>query len=163
MESIGIHTVEVETIWQALAVRTIRNQCCEYMTIDSKKIGIARQVLWFYRKYLPAKKRGELIVYLAYFRGKPAGYGLIRGRTVHPVISGGVAKKWRGMGVGGQLFRFLAREASRMERVVGRRAVFLEVRADNPIALALYTKIGFVEKMREGGIISMQFDYGEFG
>src|SRR5216683_3505567 len=107
--------VEVKTIWQALKMRKIRNECREFMTQDKSEIGFFRQIRWFENIYKSRRSNNEMIAYLGLIEGKPMAYGLIRGRNVHPILSGGIIERYRGNGLGKELFGFLMREASRGE------------------------------------------------
>ena len=159
-----LDVLPVETLWQALRMRKLRNQCRQFMTQDTSKISLIRQIRWFYNVYLVKKNNGEMIAYLGYMKKKPVAYGIIRDLKTRPTASIGVAKKYRGHGIGKTLFRFLTDEASRgdMSRRIGDKTVFLEVREENKKALHMYCSLGYVEKARNNGIIFMQKDYGEF-
>jgi ribosomal-protein-alanine N-acetyltransferase len=76
--------------------------------------------------------------------GRLVGYGGIRaanGSTDADIQTIAIAESARGRGRGRRLLETLLAEASRR----GVREVFLEVRADNPVAQALYASEGFFE------------------
>jgi ribosomal-protein-alanine N-acetyltransferase len=76
--------------------------------------------------------------------GRLVGYGGIRaakGSTDADIQTIAIAESARGRGRGRALLATLLAEASRR----GVREVFLEVRADNPVAQALYASEGFIE------------------
>ena len=76
--------------------------------------------------------------------GRLAGYAGLRaarGSTDADIQTITIAEDARGRGRGRALLRTLLAEASRR----GIREVFLEVRADNPVAQALYASEGFAE------------------
>jgi len=152
----------VENVREALAIRTIRNECREFMTRDKRKIGITQQVNWFMRTYLPKKREGIVTAYLGYYEDKPVAYGMIRIEYGRPLLTGGLLEKYRGKGLGKQLFEYLTKEASIENNKYKSRSVFLEVLETNFVAKNLYIKLGFVEKDKANGIISMQKDWGEF-
>ncbi|TSD12984.1 ribosomal-protein-alanine N-acetyltransferase [Curtobacterium sp. KBS0715] len=68
-----------------------------------------------------------------------AGLSSLAGNPVADVQTIAVAADQRGKGLGRVLFTELLDEARRR----GVREVFLEVRADNPVAQAMYTAFGF--------------------
>jgi ribosomal-protein-alanine N-acetyltransferase len=76
--------------------------------------------------------------------GRVVGYGGIRaakGSTDADIQTIAIAESARGRGRGRALLATLLAEASRR----GVREVFLEVRADNPVARGLYESLGFEE------------------
>jgi ribosomal-protein-alanine N-acetyltransferase len=68
-----------------------------------------------------------------------AGFSSLPGGTDGDVQTIAVAADHRGQGLGRALFGALLAEAGRR----GVRSVFLEVRADNPVAQAMYRSFGF--------------------
>lgn len=90
--------------------------------------------------YLVAEEDAEIVGY-AGLRAAPANadQGDIQTLAVVPTF--------RGQGLGRQLLGQLIDEAE--DR--GVRALFLEVRADNPVAIALYDSVGFHEIDRRHG------------
>lgn len=79
--------------------------------------------------------------------GRVVGYGgvrAVRGSSDADIQTIAMAEVWRGRGRGRTLLRALADLA----RERGARELFLEVRADNPAAEALYVSEGFVEISR---------------
>ena len=89
-----------------------------------------------------ASPHGRYIV--AVDAGRVMGYGGVRavqGSTDADIQTIAIAETARGCGRGRTLLRALLEIA----RERGAREVFLEVRADNPVAAALYASEGFVE------------------
>ncbi|MEU5883661.1 ribosomal protein S18-alanine N-acetyltransferase [Spirillospora sp. NPDC047279] len=73
--------------------------------------------------------------------GEIVGYaGLFAAGGQADVQTIGVSAAWRGAGIGAALLERLLDEAGRRHS----EAVFLEVRADNPPAIRLYERYGFV-------------------
>uniref|UniRef100_A0A942SXN9 Ribosomal protein S18-alanine N-acetyltransferase n=1 Tax=Neobacillus citreus TaxID=2833578 RepID=A0A942SXN9_9BACI len=68
-----------------------------------------------------------------------AGLSSLAGNPVADVQTIAVSADHRGQGIGRALFTELLAEAARR----GVREVFLEVRADNPVAQSMYTRFGF--------------------
>jgi ribosomal-protein-alanine acetyltransferase len=83
--------------------------------------------------YVVVEEAGRLIGY--------AGMRAPRGAADADIQTIAIAESGRGRGRGRALLRTLLEEAARR----GVRNVFLEVRADNPVAQALYTSEGFFE------------------
>lgn len=150
----------VTNILDALAMRKIRNECREFMTQDVEKIGLLRQVHWFYNSYSRWMKEGSAIAFVGWVdQTNPIAYGLIRDLdTGITIISGGVRKAYRGRGYGLELFTYLTERASHMEGVE-KRPVYLEVLDANKIAQSLYKKLGYEEIQKDHGIITMVKKY----
>jgi ribosomal-protein-alanine acetyltransferase len=83
--------------------------------------------------YVVVEEAGRLIGY--------AGMRAPRGAADADIQTIAIAESGRGRGRGRALLRTLLEEAARR----GVRNVFLEVRADNPVAQSLYTSEGFFE------------------
>ncbi|SDH60385.1 ribosomal protein S18-alanine N-acetyltransferase [Microbacterium pygmaeum] len=83
--------------------------------------------------YLVVEEAGNLIGY--------AGLRAVKGATDADIQTIAIAASARGRGRGRALVTDLLAEAARR----GTRDVFLEVRADNPVAQALYASEGFTE------------------
>lgn len=86
--------------------------------------------------YVVDEEAGRLVGY--------AGLRAVRGATDADVQTITIAAGSRGRGRGRALLRALLVEAAAR----GARDVFLEVRADNPVAQALYASEGFIEIAR---------------
>ena len=86
--------------------------------------------------YLVAEEAGRLVGY--------GGVRVPRGAADADIQTIAIAEAARGAGRGRTLLRALLGEA----RECGAREMFLEVRADNPVAEALYASEGFVEIAR---------------
>ena len=152
----------VETIRDSARMRIIRNECREFMTRDTSKIGIFRQAKWFIKTYRPLKERGVMTAYLGWYNKRAVAYGIVRYESDRPLISGGLLKQYRGKGLGRRLFSFLTEKASEENGKKKVRSVFLEVLATNRVALSLYEQLGYVRKAVDDGVIHMQKDWGEF-
>lgn len=159
MENLTIK--EIKSFKDALALRKIRNQCREFMTRNKNSISYLKQFEWFYSIYMTSSS-DELFAFLLMLDDKAIGYGLIRDRASRPLISGGLAKEYRGKGYGEKLFKIVTDMASRTSSGKGTRSVFLEVLTTNTAAIKLYEKLGFVTKVSSQEILYMQKDYGEF-
>jgi ribosomal-protein-alanine N-acetyltransferase len=99
---------------------------------------------------------------LAMVDGTPAGYALTllrEGSTVARLYSIVVDPAWRGLGLGAALLA----DAQEQARKAQRTRLRLEVREDNPAAIALYRREGFVEFGRhenyyEDGCAALRFE-----
>ncbi|PID96130.1 MAG: ribosomal-protein-alanine N-acetyltransferase [Actinomycetales bacterium] len=90
---------------------------------------------------LAARPRRDYVVARA-ASGDLAGYaGLDHGGPTADVMTVAVLAAYRGLGLGDLLVEWLVDTA----RARGAEALLLEVRADNPAALALYQRHGFAE------------------
>lgn len=88
--------------------------------------------------------------------GALAGYAIVllhRRRRAARIYSLAVAAEFSGQGLGGALVEAACEAARR----AGRRAISLEVRADNPRAIALYGRHGFAET----GTVADYYEDGE--
>jgi ribosomal-protein-alanine acetyltransferase len=83
--------------------------------------------------YVVDEEAGRLVGY--------AGLRAVQGATDADIQTIAIAESARGRGRGRALLRSLLTEAARR----GARDLFLEVRADNPVAQALYASEGFLE------------------
>jgi ribosomal protein S18 acetylase RimI-like enzyme len=147
----------VNTFCQALKMRSIRNECRENMTQDTSYISLTRQIKWFWKSYLSARKKGDMLGMLArdQVTGKVVGYGLIRkDRNNRVWISGGLSKKYRGMGYGKPLFSFITKFA-----LIENKEVFLEVLTKNTIAYNIYLSLGYKRFCEAELIIYMKKEY----
>lgn len=131
-----LETVEVKSLWQALILRSIRNECRQWMTHYSKKISLMQQIGWWFNQYTPRRERGGLFCYLFYLDGEAVGYGLASVKTDGVWISGGLRERARGKGLGTQLFGWL------VERW-GHERMWLDVFETNTAGITIYKKLGF--------------------
>jgi ribosomal-protein-alanine acetyltransferase len=83
--------------------------------------------------YVVDEEAGRLVGY--------AGLRAVQGATDADIQTIAIAESARGRGRGRALLRSLLTEAARR----GAKDLFLEVRADNPVAQALYASEGFLE------------------
>jgi GNAT superfamily N-acetyltransferase len=146
---------EVQSGVQALAVALIRNECREFMTNDTSALDVGRQ-LEFYRKLQKPKSASTLyIMFTAHECFVPCGYGILKrgpGRKV--CLTGGLAKPFRGQGLGKALFQGLINIATKKHL-----RPWLTVLRSNQRAVRLYLKLGFkiTEARRGSGIYTMEY------
>ena len=97
-----MYTVAVHSLKDIFTVRSIRNSCCQFMTRDTRKIGIIEQLLWAIR--YQKNKYFNIWCYLAVDERKTVGYTLVRRIDGKFWISGGLVPQARGRGLGKNLF-----------------------------------------------------------
>jgi ribosomal protein S18 acetylase RimI-like enzyme len=151
-DDLKIEAIEVTTEAHAEMVRQVRNECRAYMTRDTDSIGPEKQRAWFHDL---DKKANRLFVF--YVTGVDSccgacwstagGYGLCRLIAGKWWVSGGLSSEFQGKGLGKALFGHLL-------SVTG-TPCWLEVLEHNTRAMNTYKRLGFVEKSREAGIVTM--------
>jgi ribosomal-protein-alanine N-acetyltransferase len=106
----------------------------EETTFDHDRVSRAQ-----WRRHLRSESASVLVGERS---GKPIGCVLLffrRGTSIARLYSIAVARRARGQGLGAALLRAAEREARRR----GCKSMRLEVRTDNPAAVALYEKHGY--------------------
>lgn len=153
VKEVTLHRVVTPT--QALAAALIRNECCQWMTGNSRKRSVGSQLKWF------SAKPANLDLYLV-FDGEtvnPVGYAVIqlKGGTWKDGawwLTGGIAAHKRGQGYGKALFQYLI--AACGMGVNG--DIWLSVLKTNRRAISLYKKLNFVTKKTTKRLFVMQYD-----
>ncbi len=129
----------VDSLRDALQVRTLRNSCREYLTNHTVHIGVPQQLLWYFQYYRDAKQTEQYRLYLWYDDlGLPVGYGALSLEDGKLLITECVGTKHRGLGHGGLILACLVRIA-REEK----RDLVAEIWATNKASVALHEKAGF--------------------
>jgi len=144
--------IKATSIIHAYHLMRIRNSCRGYMTNSQDKINILSQLKWFYTQK-------EYECYLGYVGNKPVAYGLIwvgntsvlvKNRKEHPYVSGGLLPKFRGQGLGRELFKFLTERACEL-----RGYSYLTVFQYNRRAIQVYKSLGYSIVGEEGNTYHM--------
>jgi len=130
----------------ALKMRIVRNECRGFMTGNSSKIGLFRQVFWWYRR--PRGIRPYVIVNDS---GDVIGYALMKVDGRHAWLTAGLLSESRGFGIGTNVFRALCHVAGLFGLIPA-----LEVFESNAPGRAVYAKLGFKEVHRNGPVITME-------
>lgn len=116
----------VQSLYEALCVRTIRNQCYPMLTGDPRKLGFWEQVRWYYRQY----RQGEMQLFLVRANGAIIGYTALRRRVYerkdYQCSTICVLPQFQGRGYGRRALEILV-ELSHQQGY----PVLAEVRADN--------------------------------
>lgn len=120
----------------ALLLREMRNECAQFMTRYTEKIGIFAQLKWFYTKYLPELKAKKAKAYIFYYLGSPVAYGYVTIEGKKVWLTGGVKEFFRGKAFGKELFNHLLWDNRD-------KIPYLEVLKSNERAIKLYKKLGF--------------------
>lgn len=135
------------TVRDALAMRRVRNSCRTYLTRDTSKISLLRQLRWW------ISRPGDLHPYVVEADGRVVGYAVITVRADRGWLTAGLLPDVRGHGVGEVVFRRLVADVLDMGLVP-----WLEVRHDNFKARRLYDKLGFVVRCTRGEVVTMELD-----
>lgn len=129
----GLEIRPVTTFGEAQIMRSIRNECRDYMTNDTSHISFFRQARWW-RK---VKDDPNWWLYLLWYNGSPIGYGIVRVKAGVHWLSGGIIEQSRGHGFGRKLF-------GDMTDIVTRGSTaYLEVLRSNTRARRLYESLGY--------------------
>lgn len=151
------HTVliykKVETEEEAEILRTIRNQCREFMTRSTDFITKEQQAAWFKN----AGDKYDLFLVYAIEYGAAAvfaGYGVVHKNIDESLLTGGLLPDYRNQGLGQDVFQFLIE--SSMKRKLPIR---LEVLKTNQRAFKVYEKLGFIVYQETDKVYKMEFHY----
>lgn len=142
----GLVVRRAVTIPDAMLMRDARNSCREFMTRNQSHIDYGQQLLWW-----KIKKDSIIPFVVDLNEGLGIGYGLIQLDKFRAWLTAGLHPEVRGQGLGTEVFRFLTQEAERLERIPA-----LEVLSSNAPAMAVYRKLGFVERHAKGSVITME-------
>jgi hypothetical protein len=113
-------------------MRKIRNQCRKYMTRNNNTISKKQQINWFSSLNESTKP------YLLVVNNNYVAYGIVKVENELILLTGGVSKKFRGLGYGEELFKLLILESKEFNL-----PIMLEVLKTNFRAKKLYFKLGF--------------------
>lgn len=136
----------VRSLADAVRMRAVRNTCRNFMTRDTSRVSVARQVRWYYGTYLPRFRAGVTKAWLMKTTsGLAVGWGYLNYDGENAWVTGGLLRSFRGMRLGKRIFRHL----TNMSRVCGWEP-WLEVYAWNEAGLATYRSLGYEEVFRRG-------------
>jgi len=122
----------VRSIFDALKVRRIRNECRLYMTNYRGEISILQQIRWYFTYYIWTK---DYRLFLA-VDGVPVGYGALHKEYGKWHVIEGVSEEYRHQGYGTKILGRLL--------LLGEPPFIAEIWANNENSILLHLKAGFV-------------------
>lgn len=137
-------------------IRIVRNQSSKYMTRFRGEITSEMQKKW----YSTLSDNINLYIFMMSEHGVifyPCGYGIILDENGTSLLTGVVEEKFRGKGLGRELFSNLIEIAKNK-----RNKVALEVDEKNIIGKNLYDSLGFVTINKTNNIIYMELSDDSF-
>lgn len=142
----------VTTPAEAEILRTIRNDCKDFMTRSTDYITPEQQAEWFKTAF----KKYEL--YIAYYIehgvvAVNAGFGVIHLENDQYLLTGGLTPDYRDKGLGTPLFKFLIDNCNKQ------LPIRLEVLKTNTRAFKTYEKLGFVITGEKEKLFTMEYKY----
>ena len=142
----------VTTLAEAEILRTIRNDCKDFMTRSTDYITSEQQAEWFKTAY----KKYELYIAYAIEHGVVvvnAGFGVIHLEDDQYLLTGGLTPDYRDKGLGTPLFKFLIDNCNKQ------LTIRLEVLKTNTRAFKTYERLGFVITSENEKIFTMEYKY----
>ena len=122
-----------------MRVRVLRNSCRSYLTNYKGHIGPIQQIIWYFRKYQPARKSGRYRLYLLRNNdGAAVAYGALALEDDKLLITECVGEKYRRKGYGSAMLAELIEVA-----LSERRDLLADIWATNRGSIALHEKSGF--------------------
>jgi ribosomal protein S18 acetylase RimI-like enzyme len=130
--------VPLTNIFQALAVRDIRNETRNFMTNSQNEISFFQQIRWFFKYYLPSKEQTIFLIldpesYL------PMGYLGLREKGKELLITEAFKESSRGKGFGSLCLDFLLTKYTPAKN----KTIVAEILEDNLPSQKLHQKFGF--------------------
>jgi len=142
----------VTTPAEAEILRTIRNDCKDFMTRSTDYITPEQQAEWFKTAF----KKYELYIAYAVEYGAivvNAGFGVIHLEDEQYLLTGGLTPDYRDKGLGTPLFKFLIDNCNKQ------LPIRLEVLKTNTRAFKTYEKLGFSITGEKEKIFTMEYQY----
>jgi RimJ/RimL family protein N-acetyltransferase len=135
----------VDSLREAMIVRSLRNSCREDLTNHREHIGVAQQVRWYFRSYRQSKRLGSYRLYLLYSDARPpVGYGALALRDRQLYVTECVGRDHRGLGHGRSILAELMSIASQEQR-----DLVAEIWAENQRSITLHVRAGFTLLSRD--------------
>ena len=142
----------VTTSAEAEILRTIRNDCREYMTRSTDFITSEQQQQWF----VDAHKKYELYIAYAIEYGSvvvDAGFGVIHKNEQEFLLTGGLLTSFRDKGLGKVVFKFLVDQCTKT------LPIRLEVLKSNTRAFKTYEALNFKIIGENDRLYFMEYQY----
>jgi RimJ/RimL family protein N-acetyltransferase len=133
------------SVFDALAMRKVRNTCRRFMTNDVETIGFVQQLAWWWLR-MPE----HTYPYIVETDDGKVGYAIIKKAGNRGWLTAGLLPEWRGQGYGTEVFRRLTVYTEHMDLIPS-----LEVRMTNEPAIAVYRKLGFTKTTGDGVTMRM--------
>lgn len=121
-----------------MKVRTLRNQCCSFMTNYQQPLGFWQQVRWYFTSYRSSLKNNSYRIFLFLDSSQAVGYGALQLHEGALLVTECVAASRRGQGLGKIILESLS-QIARGEQ----RPLVAEIWADNAASLRLHEAAGF--------------------
>jgi L-amino acid N-acyltransferase YncA len=135
----------VDSLREAMIVRSLRNSCRENLTNHQEHIGVGQQVHWYFWSYRRSKRSGSYRLYLLYNdAGSVVGYGALALRDRRLYVTECVGRDHRGLGHGRSILAELMSIASQEQR-----DLIAEIWAENQRSIALHVRAGFTLLSRD--------------
>jgi ribosomal protein S18 acetylase RimI-like enzyme len=125
---------EITTFSDVMALRVIRNECCEFMTNQTRAISVAQQLVWW-QSVAGSSNWRVWLVYVPDW-AEAVGFGMLRASTDGWLVTLGFRPWMRGRGLGTLLYRALAEQA-------GGESVWAIIRSDNLASQRAAVKAGY--------------------
>ena len=142
----------VTTQAEAEILRTIRNECREYMTRNTDYITPEQQQEWF----KTAHKKYELYIAYAIEHGVAvldAGFGVVHKNEKESLLTGGLLQEYRDKGLGKVIFKFLLDQCPKL------LPIRLEVLKSNTRAFKTYEALNFKVTGEDSRLFYMEYEY----
>lgn len=142
----------VTTQAEAEILRTIRNECREYMTRNTDYITPEQQQEWF----KTAHTKYELYIAYAIEHGVAvvdAGFGVVHTNETEFLLTGGLLHNYRDKGLGKVIFKFLLDQCPKL------LPIRLEVLKSNTRAFKTYEALNFKVTGEDSRLFYMEYEY----
>ncbi len=122
-----------------MRVRVLRNSCRSYLTNYKDHIGPLQQILWYFRRYQPARKSGQYRLYLLRDdEGVVVAYGALSLEGDQLFVTECVGETHRRKGYASAILRELTHVA-----LAEKRDLLADIWATNKKSIALHERSGF--------------------
>lgn len=138
----------VITLEEAFAVALIRNECCQWMTNDQDVLDVERQLKF----YNLLKRSAGTRLFIARHNKVPCGYAVLQVHDEKALLSLGLAKPFRGKGLGKLLCQRLIDYSLRRWM-----KPWLMVLRSNRRAIHVYKSLGFKVTEQTKRLLTMDY------
>ena len=145
---------QIESEYEVEILRTLRNECRNFMTRHTNVISKEQQLNWWNKLDKDKHKLFLLQKVLDGVVGVTIGYGYVRVENGEVLLTGGLSDNERGKGHGTQLFKYMVEYAKQFNLPIK-----LELLKTNTRAFTVYNSIGFRVIGDDGQNIYMEYYY----